>query len=184
VRARRRVALAVAGVFVGNVVLFGAYTLPRRVKQKTVTERVKVLRSEVERQRGQVAARREVVEAARANAEDTRRFYSQVLATRRASLHDLLVNMEREAGGLGLRLDERIDEARVTGAPLERYTIQVTVTGTYRQLVSFLGRLERSPQFLTIDQVQIAERGTGHQAALHITISAYFKREDADGRAS
>jgi Tfp pilus assembly protein PilO len=178
------VALAVAGVFVGNAVLFAAYTLPRRMKQKTATERVKLLRSEVERQRLQVAERREVVEAARANAEDTQRFYSEVLATRRSSLHDLLVNMEREAAGLGLRLDQRIDEAKVRGAPLERYTIRVTVTGTYKQLVSFLGRLERSPQFLTIDQVQLAERGTGHQAALDIVISAYFKREDAGGRES
>jgi Tfp pilus assembly protein PilO len=178
------VALAVAGVFVGNVVLFAGYTLPRRVKQKTVTERVKILRSEIERQRRQVAERREVVEAARANAEDTRRFYSEVLGTRRSSLHALLANMEREAASLGLRLDQRIDEAKVTGAPLERYTIRVTVTGTYRQLVSFLGRLERSSQFVTIDQVQIAERGTGHQGALDITISAYFRRQEAADRAS
>jgi Tfp pilus assembly protein PilO len=183
VKVRRRAALAVAGVLVGNALVFAAYTFPKRLQQKTVSERLKTLRAEVERERQQVAERREIVEAARANAEDTRLFYSEVLASRRTSLHALLTSMEHEASGLGLRLDQKIEEGKVQGAPLERYTIRVTVTGTYRQLVSFLERLERSQQFLTVDQVQIAERGTGPQATLEILISAYFKREDA-GRAS
>jgi Tfp pilus assembly protein PilO len=181
---RRRVALAVAGVILGNLAVFAAYTFPRRLQRKTVSERLKALHSEVERERRQVAERREVVEAARANAEDVRRFYGEVLSSRRTSLHALLTGMEREASGLGLRLDQKIDEAKVQGAPLERYTIRITVTGAYRPLVSFLERLERSPQFVTIDQVQIAERGAGRQATLEILVSAYFKREEAAGSAS
>jgi Tfp pilus assembly protein PilO len=181
---QRRAALVVAGVLLGNAVVFGAYTFPQRLRQRTVAERLKTLRSEVDRERRQARERREEVEAVRANAEDVHRFYSDVLASRRTSLHALLTSMEREASGLGLRLDQKIDEAKVQGAPLERYTIRVSVTGTYRQLVSFLERLERSQQFVTIDQVQIAERGAAKQATLDILISAYFKREEDNGRAS
>jgi hypothetical protein len=51
------------------------------------------------------------------------------------------------------------------------------VTGTYRQLGSFLAALEQSPHFLTVDQVSIRQK-EGSVADLAIVLSAYFRGDE------
>jgi hypothetical protein len=49
------------------------------------------------------------------------------------------------------------------------------VTGSYSQLVAFLGRLERAEHFLVVDQVALRERGEAGSADLDIVLSTYFR---------
>jgi hypothetical protein len=51
------------------------------------------------------------------------------------------------------------------------------VTGNYRQLGAFLGALERSPHFLTVDQVAIRQK-EGSTADMAVVLSAYFRGEE------
>jgi len=54
------------------------------------------------------------------------------------------------------------------------------VSGTYRELVAFLDRLERSSYFVTVDQIQIGKRGTG-EGGLDIALSAFYRISSESG---
>lgn len=179
---RRHLLLAFVGLLGLNAAVFAAHTLPRTMQERSARSRAAVVRAEVERERLRTAALRERVEAARSNASDRERFYREVVGERRSSLHTILREMEITAAELGLRLEQTIDEQKVEGAPLDRFVIRMPVTGTYRQLVSFLERLEQSGHFLTVDQIQLRDKGGEKAAKLDVVVSAYFRREDGEAR--
>ena len=93
-----------------------------------------------------------------------------------------LEELEGTARSLGL------DSPRKTYAPrevkgvagLSRFEITMPVAGNYRQLGSFLGALERSPHFLTVDKVSLRQK-EGSMADLSIVLSAYFRGEEGLG---
>jgi Tfp pilus assembly protein PilO len=74
------------------------------------------------------------------------------------------------------------DAAEVKGAPLDRFVISMPVSGTYRQLVAFVQRLEQAPYFLTLDEVQLSGAAAqGGRAELRLQLSCYFRAAE-EGR--
>ena len=98
----------------------------------------------------------------------------------------MLEELQRVPRELRLKVSQRSYEPEpVRGLPLTRYTITMPVSGTYRQLTAFLDRMERSPHFMTVDQVNLRKRGTGGEAELDVVLSAYVRAEgkgDGHGR--
>src|SRR6185436_14434221 len=97
---------------------------------------------------------------------DVKRFYGQTLGAK-SSLLAVQRDMEAMARDLGLRVGNRsYSTEEVKGSEsIRRFQMTMQVKGTYRQLVSFLDRLERSPHFVTLDQVSLAHRETGAAGA-------------------
>ncbi len=54
------------------------------------------------------------------------------------------------------------------------------VTGSYAQLVAFLGRLERSGHFVTVDKVVLRSDAEGQAPVLQLTLSSYFVADDEE----
>jgi Tfp pilus assembly protein PilO len=171
--------LVLAGL---NAAVFLAYTLPRRLQEKNISQRAVVLREEVERERRAVAGLRRRAETLESNNRDLARFYREVVGGRRIGLLPVLEELEGLAGKFGLQSPRRAYAPKeVTGvAGLSRFTITMPVTGTYRQLGAFLGALEQSPHFLTVDQVKLRQK-EGSMADLAIVVSAYFRGEEGAG---
>jgi Tfp pilus assembly protein PilO len=169
-------------VLVGlNALVFGLYTLPRSVQERSLSSRVETLRADVERERKAVADRRDRVDAVRSNTGDTERFYRQVVFGREESLASSLEELDHVAGSLGLKPGPRtFDQEEVDGAPLVRFVVTMPVSGSYRELTSFLDRLERSPRFLTVDSIRLREKKEEGVVDLNVVISTYFR---APGRA-
>jgi hypothetical protein len=162
-----------------NLAVFAAYTLPRRMQEKNIASRAIVLREEVERERRATAELRRRAETVESNNRDVARFYREIVGGRRLGLLPVLEELEAVAARLGLEAPRRSYAPKeVKGvAGLSRFQVMMPVTGNYRQLGAFLGALERSPHFLTVDQVAIRQK-EGSVADLAIVLSAYFRGEE------
>jgi Tfp pilus assembly protein PilO len=162
-----------------NLVTFAVYTLPRTLQDRSVNQRAAALRQEAERQRRASARLREQAEVLSVNAVDAQRFYREAVGTRKEGLLAVIAEVERAADEHGLKRGSRgYHPEEVKGAPLDRFVISMPVSGSYRQLVAFLGKLESSRHFVTIDRVQLREKEGG--ADLSVVLSAYLLAEEGE----
>jgi Tfp pilus assembly protein PilO len=177
---RRRLLKPVLALLGLNAALFAAYTLPRLVQARTLESRREALGAQVERERQRGAAARERAGAVRDNERDSRRFYREVVGSREKTLLPLLRRLAEIASQLGLRpSNSSYKPDEVKGAPLTRFVITLPITGTYREVVSFLDQLERLPQFVTVDRLAIRGPSAGDGPTdLDLTLSAYFLAEE------
>ena len=179
-RWRRRMLVALAVVAGLNVAVYAAFTLPRTLGEQRVAERQKALRDEIARERAVADRQRRHADTVRSNTEDVRRFYETAVGGRTASLVPVLRSIEGMAREGGMRPGAAgYDAEPVKGAPLDRFEITMPVSGTYRQLVAFVQRLEQSPYFLTLDEVQFRGEAKGG-ADLAIVLSCYFAAEQGE----
>jgi Tfp pilus assembly protein PilO len=176
---RRRLVVPFLALAALNLAVFLAYTLPRRMQEKNIASRAVVLREEVERERRAMAELRRRTETLESNNRDMARFYREIVGSRRMGLLPVLQELEGMAASLGIQSPRRnYTPKEVKGvAGLSRFQVTMPVTGTYRQLGSFLGALERSPHFLTVDSVSLRQKA-GSMADLAVVLSAYFRGEE------
>jgi Tfp pilus assembly protein PilO len=165
---------AVVALLALNLAALAAWTVPRTLRQRSASTRLEASRAEARRERETAALLRERVAAIRANSADVASFYARFAGTERNDLVPTLEAVETLARSPGLRLGARgYSRAVVKDAPLERIAITLPLSGSYDQLVGFLGEVERSPRFLTVDGIALrAEQGSGR---LQVEISTYLR---------
>jgi len=165
-----------------NVAVLAAFTLPRTVQERDLSARAARLRAQVETERRLTAEMRARTETIRANSSDTERFLGEVVSPRSRGLVPLLAEVEDAAAGVGLHIqNRRYTAGEVEEAPLVRLEITLPVLGTYRQLGSFIERVERLPRFVAIDRLRLRE-GRGDQGAqLDVVLVAYLAKGEGDG---
>jgi Tfp pilus assembly protein PilO len=173
----RRWIFALVGVLGLNLAAYLAFTLPRTLQQRDIASRGKILQSEIELERKRVAGVRETHDAIEANARDEARFFKEIVGSRRPGLVSSLRTIEELASAQGLKVGQQaFSQDDVKGIPLERFRVRMPVEGSYRQLVSFLHGLERSSQFLTLDEITVStDLERGEQAKLNLLLSCYFR---------
>jgi Tfp pilus assembly protein PilO len=112
-----------------------------------------VLRQEVAQERSRVEALQERARTIQANTTDVARFY-QTLG-RKASLLRIQEDIAGVARQLGLKLGNRsyTNDAVKSSDSLARFQITMPMSGSYRQVVSFLQRIESLPHFVTVDSI-------------------------------
>jgi predicted metalloprotease with PDZ domain len=165
-----RPALYLLGV---NVALFLVFTLPRTLQERSLASRLARLRTEAERERGQIASLRLRAETIRANQHDATRFFGEVVRSRQATLLPALAELHHAAEAEGLELGaESFSRTDVKETGLVRLRVTLPVKGSYSQLVGFLGRLERTRGFVVVDTVGLRE--SGDEASLDVGVSVYF----------
>jgi Tfp pilus assembly protein PilO len=178
---RRRLLKPFLALLALNAAVFGVYTLPRAIQERSLESQVVVARQEVERQRRQTEELERRADTLRSNRADVERFYREVVGARESALVATLQSVVQMASEPGLKAGSRsIQKEAVKGAPLVRFSITQPVEGSYSQLVAFLDELERSPHFVTVDEVRIREKGgeAAGVAALDVDLSAYFKASE------
>jgi Tfp pilus assembly protein PilO len=176
-----KAALALAGL---NGAVYVAYTLPRSMRERSVAARVEVVRAEVGRERQRVEALRFRAETIRSNARDAERFHALLGA--KSSLLSLREELAGTAQELGLRVGSRSYSFEpIKGASdVMRFEIRMPVSGTYAQLAAFLDRVERSPHFVTVDQIQLQQRTQGERAELSVVLSTFYRGTPTRERAA
>src|SRR6266545_523935 len=177
-RDRLRVPLLV--VVALDVGVYLAYTMPRSLKERRAAARVSVLRGELERDRRVTAALRDRAETMKTNRTDADRFYARLgpkatLSQVRAEITAIARELGLKVGGLSYS-----PEGVKGGEGVAQLLMRMNVSGTYRELVAFLDRLERSSYFVTVDQIQIGKRVTG-EGALDIALSAFYRMPGEGG---
>jgi Tfp pilus assembly protein PilO len=182
---RRRLLVPCLVLLGANAALFGVFSFPRLLRERSVSAQAEMLRAEVARQREGVAALERRSDAIEANRRDSEAFYDEVLGTSKTRHVPVLRELSRMASELGLAAGSAsYAPTDVRDAPLVRYQINIPLKGSYEQLVSFLASVERSKQFLIVDQLALRERvgeDEGGQAELSVVLSTYFKADAGGG---
>ena len=175
-RWRDRLKIPLAVLLALNAGIYVAYTMPRSLREKSATEREGVLREEVERDRRVTASLRARSEAMTSNRADVDRFY------RRLGPKGTLSQVRQEIAALARDLGLRVGALTYSpdgvkgGEGVAQLQMKLGVSGTYRELAAFLDRLERSPNFVTVDQIELRKRAAAAgEADLEITLSAFYR---------
>jgi len=182
---RRRLlvpALALLGL---NAAAYFAYTLPRSTQERTLAARVVVLREQLAEERTRVERLRERARTIERNTADVALFYGAL--GRKESLLRIQEDIVAVGRQLGLTLGNRTysDEDVKGSNRLARFRMTMPIAGSYRQVASFLQRIEALPHFVTVDSVAIrGEPGASSRSTnLNVALSVYFldsERPDAD----
>lgn len=173
---RRRLLVPALALVALNVATYFAYTRPRAVQERTIAARAVVLRDEVAVERTRAEGIRQRARTIEANTTDVARF-SQALG-RKDSLLGIQEDIVGIARQLGLTLGSRSysNEAVKGRDSLARFRITMPISGRYRQVASFLQRIEALPHFVTLDSIALREDSSagGHSTNLNVGLSVYF----------
>jgi Tfp pilus assembly protein PilO len=160
-------------------VLAYAFIYPLSQRVANVAQREQAAERELE------AARREHAQAsgaltgkARASAELTT-FYNDVLPQGLTGARRLtylrLAQLARESN---LRLESlRATDALERGSTLSHLTMQMELSGSWEDIRGFLYDLDVAPEFVVIDNVQLAAGEEGGTLGLNLALSTYYKDE-------
>jgi Tfp pilus assembly protein PilO len=177
---RRRLLPAFLALLGVNLLGLAAWTGPRYWRQRHAAARAETARVEAERQRAAVVGLRERAGAIRGNGADVQRFY-RTAGTEKADLLPTLEAIEDMARAPGLQPGARsFRREEVKDARLERVVVTLPLEGTYPQLVGFLREVERSPRFITVDDVAMRADPDG-SATLQVELSAYLRLSPGEG---
>jgi Tfp pilus assembly protein PilO len=174
-RWRDRLKLPLLALAALNAGVYFAYTMPQSMRQRSAAARVKVLREEVERDRRVTAALRSRSDAMRSNQADVGRFYARLGP--KETLSQVRAEITQLAHELGLKVANfsYAPEQVKGGEGVSQLVVRMPVSGTYRELASFLDRLERSSYFVTVDQIQLRKQPSSGEADLDLTLSAFYR---------
>jgi Tfp pilus assembly protein PilO len=162
-----------------NAGVYVAYTLPRSVRERTLSARVRALQAEVNRSRQVSDALRGRADAMQSNRDDVQRFYA------RLGDKSNLTRVREEIASFGRELGLKVGALAYSpeevkgGEGVTQFQVRMPVSGTYQQLAAFLDRLERSPYFVTVDQIQIRKRDGSAPTDLDLVMSAYYRTSPA-----
>ncbi len=174
----RRIALYVwAAAVVLNLLVLAVFTVPRTLREANLERRVAQLRAQVAGAQERNRMLRRTSQIAGQNDADVRRFYRGLVGTREQTLLPVLAEIDGLARELSLDPGTQTFEAEpVKKRPLMRFRINVPLRGSYSQVVTLLERLERSPNFVTVDEIKLRERpqeGAG-ATELSLVCSTFF----------
>ncbi len=176
---RRRLLVPALVLLLLNATAYFGYTRPRAVRLRTVAARAVELREQVAAERTRVGGLRERARAIEANTADVGRFYKSLGP--KASLLEIQEDIVGIARQLGLTIDSRsyTNESVKGSDSLTRFRITMPISGSYRQVVSFLQRIETLPHFVTIDSIAIREETASRSTSLNVVLSVYFLDSEA-----
>jgi Tfp pilus assembly protein PilO len=171
---RRRLLIPALVLVVLNVGAYFAYTLPRAARERDIAARAVVLRGEVAQERARVEGLRLRARTIEGNTADVKRFYESL--GRKESLLKIQDDIVGIARQLGLTLGSRSynNETLKNSGSLARFRITMPISGSYRQVASFLQRIETLPHFVTVDSISLREDSGAGSTNLNVALSVYF----------
>src|SRR5262245_46812558 len=116
----RRLLLPIALLALANAAVYGAYTFPRTVAERTIVARAATLREEVAREERLIREERGQERVLTRNAEDVAELYKR--AGQKASILKVRDEVEALAREIGFRLGARsYTDEPLKGLPLTRF---------------------------------------------------------------
>jgi Tfp pilus assembly protein PilO len=173
----RRLLVALAVAFAANVIVYALLVYPLSQRVANVEQRDQAAEQTLAQARTEHAqASGTLTGKARASAE-LATFYSDVLPQDLAGARRLTyLRLARLARESNLQYERASYDPRVeTGSTLTRLQIQMVLSGTYADMRDFIYQLETAPEFVVIDNVQLAEGGDGGSLVVTLDLSTYYR---------
>jgi len=169
----RRLIISLGVAVLINVGLYAFVVAPLANRVANVAERDRTSEQELARAR----AEHEQASGVLTGSTELTTFYSEVLPRDLTGARRLtylrLAQLARESD---------LEYRRATYAPvvesgstLTRLQIQMVLEGTYADMRAFIYQLETSPEFVVIDNVQLAEGAEGGSLVVTLDLSTYYR---------
>jgi Tfp pilus assembly protein PilO len=165
-------------LLLGLNLVFLPLTFVRSIEERRLSVKAVTLRKVITEQRKAAEEVGNRAKTVNANVSDVKRFYGEILKSRKDDLSSTLQRLVAIATELGIRTPHVTWQPEdVKGANLTKIEITMPVSGTYQQLGSFLQKLERTSDFVIVRQVAMHGRPSDGAADLDIKLEAYFRGE-------
>jgi Tfp pilus assembly protein PilO len=174
----RRLVVALAVASAANVLVYALLVYPLSQRVANVEQRDQAAEEALAQARTEHAqASGTLTGKARASAE-LATFYSDVLPQDLAGARRLTyLRLARLARESNLQYERAsYDPSVEAGSTLTRLQIQMVLSGTYADMRDFIYQLETAPEFVVIDNVQLAEGGDGAGSlVVTLDLSTYYR---------
>lgn len=174
----RRLVVALAVVFAANVLIYALVVYPLAQRVANVEQRDEAAEQALAQARTEHArASGTLTGKARASTE-LATFYRDVLPQDLAGARRLTyLRLARLARESDLQYERASYEPSVeTGSTLTRLQIQMVLSGAYADMRDFIYQLETAPEFVVIDNVQLAEGSDGNGSlVVTLDLSTYYR---------
>ena len=173
----RRLVIGLGAGIVLNVLLYVFVVYPLAERVANVAQRERAAEQALREARSEHSLASGTLTGKSRAATELTSFYSDVLPRDLAGARRLtylrLARLAREAN-LEYR---RASYAPVvdSGSTLTRLQIQLVLSGAYPDMRNFIYQLESSPEFVVIDNVQLAEGSDGAPLVVTLDLSTYFR---------
>jgi Tfp pilus assembly protein PilO len=173
----RRLIIGLGVAVLINVGLYAFVVAPLADRVANVAERDRTAEQELARARAAHAEASGVLTGKSRASAELATFYSEVLPQDLTGARRLtylrLAQLARESD---------LEYRRATYAPvvesgstLTRLQIQMVLEGTYADMRAFIYQLETSPEFVVIDNVQLAEGAEGGSLVVTLDLATYYR---------
>jgi Tfp pilus assembly protein PilO len=158
------------------------YTIPERLRGRRMSARLAEERKRVKEIERRMRSSRNSAAILDENTKDSEEFYRRVRGDRGRTVVETQQELWQmaEKSGLAPKTLTCVQE-ELKAVPLTRLRVTMPLSGSYDQLLSFLGRVEEAKRFLIVDGVRLSSK-KDRVRALDINISAYFHDEESDDR--
>jgi Tfp pilus assembly protein PilO len=179
VREHRRLVYPLGIALVVNVLVYAFFVFPLAQRVANIEERDRAAETELAAASSELTRARGIMTGKDRAAEELETFYTQVLPPSLAGARRLTsLRLQQLAREAGLRAESTgISEADSRDVEtLRALQIQMSLTGSYPALRAFIYQLETAPEFVVIDNVQLAEGADGDgQLRITMALSTYYR---------
>lgn len=173
---RYRVATVLGAVAALNLALYLTLNLPRMHRESVEQSRVAAITQNLSEVSRRVALMKELDRRFETEKAKTESFYNEVLGSKDSRM----IRIQREVRSIATSFG--MDPETVNYQPefldtvaLVRFQINVPLVGDYRNLRQFISKIERSENFLIIDNVALGgSKDGGALLDLNIQLSTFF----------
>jgi Tfp pilus assembly protein PilO len=178
---KKRLLVPLGVVLALNVVLYGAAVYPLTLKVASAEQRAEAaaLGRKIAEQRHQLA--RDTVASKQRADEELARFYSEVLpADLTGARRIAYLRLAQLAQQADLKYERRtVSPDQDREGDLARLHMTMVVAGAYADVRRFIYQLETAPEFVVIENVEVAQNEeSGGTLKLTLTAATYYRASD------
>jgi Tfp pilus assembly protein PilO len=163
-----------------DVGLYVAGVLPLRARVASMDDEAQRARTDLAQAERQLALAEKTVTGKSRAADQLRKFYEEVLPPDQAGARRVThLDLAKLARKVNLQVDRKTQiETQEKGSTLVRLDSDVVLQGGYADVREFLFELETAPEFVVINDVELAQRETeGSTLVLTLSISTYYRAQ-------
>ncbi|MCC7417198.1 MAG: hypothetical protein IT176_08645 [Acidobacteria bacterium] len=179
---KRRLIVPVAIALLANLGLYVFAVRPLSRRQASVQDRAAAAAQARRAAEEALAAAHALVDGKSRADEELATFYDKVLppslSDARRMTYASLPTLARKTNVTFSERRTELTQTDTTGRPLGHLQIRMQLAGDYDSIRQFIYELENAPEFLILDDVELAQNDPARPLSLIVALSAYYRLGD------
>jgi cell division protein FtsB len=171
--------------FLANAVAFSVYKLGYAGRVDELDDEIHAQQEQVRQLDGSRQQIEAMIARVRTNEEEVQHLYTDRLSTRSRRLTRVtkeIKDMAQQAGMVPRSFS--YPEEALEDYGLIKHSFVFSGLGTYAELRRIIGLIEKSPSFISIEEVNVTGNAEGPELRIDLTLSTFFAMDAEDGGAA